>query len=863
MAKVKKPVPIGDPLVWTGIWDIGAMGVNPLQTAQNNTPTMSAWTSKGFVQTQPNPVQGNEIWKETPIIDNQNEIPGQVPTPVSTEIQIPESERARRQEAATQREKWLWGLSSKEAGVIQTNFEERQKSWGKTKDQIVDEMRTDLQQRPEDFEKIKAKYLSKPENIPWTPEANQKMLQSIQKTLKSSPELLNNEGQFKQLIGYDQMNDAQKAAIDNFYKTTYSKVNDKDALFKKSMSWETVTPDTKEGEQALMRRQQLNYVNSLSAEQLGSKLADWSILSTSREIQDLQGFNPTLYEQAQRYAQQKQSLNSINKSSQSNAEAIRKSQDNISKVKKVDIPPEKTALQGLNESLVSKFSTEWMSKEDAEAFKASLSESPAIVEQASKLNAKMAEKDRLNEAIANLPQEASEMMGHDAPAASLKSFINQRTRVLNEQMRGLNLDISAEQWALNILTDREKEVRDKYKTFRGFSKEDEKFEYQKEQDIIQNRFRQQQLDNDKFGMFQDTQGNQVWYNKSTNETGLLRTPWTVVTASGQSIPFSQVSQSDPTTQKNSLVQFANNNLGMTYKRGGKWDGTIDCSGLITNRATAAWFKVPGSGDAQSLYNASTEKPLTDLTNGDLIYYKDDQKDQYGRNVTHVWVALWPVQDWTIRVLDASSNLWKVGYRDVKVSKDGRLVGDGSIQVLWANNPFTQWPVWWSTAVPAGAKEFYSDQSGNKVYNLNSKDRPTDKASLAATALIDINDMKKVLKKPEFWVWSFYSNIPYNQLYENITDKIGRMRSGGAITIDEENRFKRLLGTIYDVRPWADFSETLYNKLWQLQREFEIFSQGWGLQTVIQNKEPDTYSKSWGENSANPMGVNAALNIMNQ
>lgn len=86
-----------------------------------------------------------------------------------------------------------------------------------------------------------------------------------------------------------------------------------------------------------------------------------------------------------------------------------------------------------------------MSKEDAEAFKASLSESPAIVEQASKLNAKMAEKDRLNEAIANLPQEASEMMGHDAPAASLKSFINQRTRVLNEQMRGLNLDISAEQ----------------------------------------------------------------------------------------------------------------------------------------------------------------------------------------------------------------------------------------------------------------------------------------------------------------------------------------------------------------------------------------------------------------------------------
>lgn len=77
---------------------------------------------------------------------------------------------------------------------------------------------------------------------------------------------------------------------------------------------------------------------------------------------------------------------------------------------------------------------------------------------------------------------------------------------------------------MNILTDREKEVRDKYKTFRGFSKEDEKFEYQKEQDIIQNRFRQQQLDNDKFGMFQDTQGNQVWYNKSTNETGLLRTP---------------------------------------------------------------------------------------------------------------------------------------------------------------------------------------------------------------------------------------------------------------------------------------------------------------------------------------------------
>lgn len=60
----------------------------------------------------------------------------------------------------------------------------------------------------------------------------------------------------------------------------------------------------------------------------------------------------------------------------------------------------------------------------------------------------------------------------------------------------------------------------------------------------------------------------------------------------------------------------------------------------------------------------------------------------------------------------------------------------------------------------------------------------------------------------------FAGQSYDTLIENVTDKIGRLRSGGAINSDEEARFKRLLPTFWDTPNTVQF------KLNQLEQEFQ-------------------------------------------
>jgi len=828
--------------------------INPLQTQQNNTPTIQTWTSKGFVQTQANPWPDVNIAKETPILDNANVAEDGTIFPWNTVFpdedggQITEAQRQHNalnfQE--NQKKQWIGWLDLQEAQAIESDFNKRQSAW-KTKEQILAEMRTELQWDPKTYEKLKNKYLSKPQNIPWTPENNQKLLQEIQKTVSKVPNILNDENQFRLSVWYDQMADSQKKVIDEYYKWQFKTLNNSDTLFKSALQGNTIDLNTPEAQKANERKTKLQWLMSLNPEQLGSKFVNNEIIQWSQEYQDLLNYAPDLVQQANIQADKQTKLNNINDLGKAWQAISKKVWDVYSQDKTAQIQAKPTALDQLNSNLVESFNMKGMTQDEADNFKFFMSQSPAIIQQTQKLNEKMWIKNKLEEEMANIPAEAAKMMWHDAPKYALQGFINQRTREINTKLRNANLEIAVEQWALNALTDERKTQFDMFKTFKWIQQDREKFEYKKQQDAIDNRFKEIQLNNSNISIEKDANWNPIILNKQTGQATQLKMPWYITTSSWQQIPFSQVATADILTQKNSLVQFANENLGLSYKLWGDWRYWIDCSWLLMARWQASWLiPVWQDMDANSMFNKSTQKPLTDLAWWDLIYYKNDKPDANWRYVTHVWIALWPVQNGNLQVLDASTNAWWVSKRTVKVDKDGKLVWQKGTQIVWADNFLTKWGQWQSQ-IPAGSQEFYSDNSWNKVYNVDPKSKPTDKASLAATALIDLNDMKKVLKDPDFWVSDFYSNINYNQLYNNITDKIWRMRSGWAITTDEEKRFNKLLGTITDYRPWTSFSETLYNKLGQLQREFEIFSQGGNLRTVINDRQPDIYTPSTPSN----------------
>lgn len=785
--------------------------INPLQTQQNNTPTIQTWTSKGFVQTQANPWPDVNIAKETPILDNANVAEDGTIFPWNTVFpdedggQITEAQRQHNalnfQE--NQKKQWIGWLDLQEAQAIESDFNKRQSAW-KTKEQILAEMRTELQWDPKTYEKLKNKYLSKPQNIPWTPENNQKLLQEIQKTVSKVPNILNDENQFRLSVWYDQMADSQKKVIDEYYKWQFKTLNNSDTLFKSALQGNTIDLNTPEAQKANERKTKLQWLMSLNPEQLGSKFVNNEIIQWSQEYQDLLNYAPDLVQQANIQADKQTKLNNINDLGKAWQAISRKVWDVYSQDKTAQIQAKPTALDQLNSNLVESFNMKGMTQDEADNFKFFMSQSPAIIQQTQKLNEKMWIKNKLEEEMANIPAEAAKMMWHDAPKYALQGFINQRTREINTKLRNANLEIAVEQWALNALTDERKTQFDMFKTFKWIQQDREKFEYQKQQDAIDNRFKEIQLNNSNISIEKDANWNPMILNKQTGKMTTLKRPWYIITSSWQQIPFSEVAQADVWTQKNSLVQFANENVWLSYKLW--WDGKywIDCSWLLMARWQASWL-IPAwqDMDANTMFNKSTQKPLTDLSWWDLIYYKNDKPDANWRYVTHVWIALWPVQNGNLQVLDASTNAWWVSQRTVKVDKDGRLVWQKGTQIVWADNFLTKWGQW---------------QAQPQSWPYNTKQTSWYKNTLPATAVENlavaktaipsvIKQIEQTIKNYNAWTsiwgyniwWNTYTNewSKANAIYGQWVKIIGKFLEWGKLAEWDQKVYEKLLPNVSD------------------------------------------------------------------
>lgn len=90
-------------------------------------------------------------------------------------------------------------------------------------------------------------------------------------------------------------------------------------------------------------------------------------------------------------------------------------------------------------------------------------------------------------------------------------------------------------------------------------------------------------------------------------------------------------------------------------------------------------------------------------------------------------------------------------------------------------------------------------------------------NIAQTGIDDVSQLRQMFVSNPYQAKT--TKIPlagqtYDNLINNLTDKIGRLRSGGAINKEEEARFKELLPTFWDTANTIEF------KLNQLEREFQ-------------------------------------------
>lgn len=113
-----------------------------------------------------------------------------------------------------------------------------------------------------------------------------------------------------------------------------------------------------------------------------------------------------------------------------------------------------------------------------------------------------------------------------------------------------------------------------------------------------------------------------------------------------------------------LIASAERHMGKPYKMGANGNTAIDCSQLIVealkdNRVVHSRFDTTAAGLAMN----ARPKSVTSVARGDLVFLRK------GGNITHVEIALGPVVNGSIEVLDASSNAGKVSQRTQKVTSE--------------------------------------------------------------------------------------------------------------------------------------------------------------------------------------------------
>ena len=338
------------------------------------------------------------------------------------------------------------------------------------------------------------------------------------------------------------------------------------------------------------------------------------------------------------------------------------------------------------------------------------------------------------------------------------------------------------------------------------------FEQQKYKD--QQKFEQQkfwldkqqfEFEKYKFGQWQveitkDAQWNPVIVNKQTGKAQNLVLPWQYQT-SDWVINLKDIPNASTQSQKEALIQYGDANNGLVYQWGWNGKNGIDCSWLLMAFWQASWL-IPAWTDmtAATMYKKSQPIELNNLTPGDLIYYQD------GNKITHVWIALWWLQNGKLSILDASTDKWWVGRREINVDNNWKLKGT-NFTIKWGSNRLTPWWTWVT-------------KSNQKLQQL-----PAPQAIM----LSDARQLPNLLwwlrdvinnNKSSFWpiAWNIWQYNVYDTNTQTIVSQlrtarqlVGKLMEWGVLRAEDEPKYRAMLPDITDTPQLAN------NKLDLLQK----------------------------------------------
>ncbi|MFZ3232633.1 MAG: NlpC/P60 family protein [Patescibacteria group bacterium] len=106
-----------------------------------------------------------------------------------------------------------------------------------------------------------------------------------------------------------------------------------------------------------------------------------------------------------------------------------------------------------------------------------------------------------------------------------------------------------------------------------------------------------------------------------------------------------------------LISYAETHLGKTYRFGADGNTEIDCSQLVVeSMKKAGVVRSDYDNTAAGLFDLTASKSTNEIRRGDLVFLRR------GGRITHVEIALGPVENGRIPIIDASSNAGKVTKR---------------------------------------------------------------------------------------------------------------------------------------------------------------------------------------------------------
>ena len=270
--------------------------------------------------------------------------------------------------------------------------------------------------------------------------------------VQQNPQLLSDREAFNEMIGFDELPDFQQRIANMQFETMNKEANNPESLFTGLLNGIDQNLDTPAYWQAKKRFATFQGMSTLPPSQIASAVTSWSLLLGTQKMNDLQRYNPELFEEVNRNIQEQENMkfinnlwsnlyNNLTKSAKkwdqlpkwvmdsseftTSTEEIKKQQkEEMQLVKQVDEHVSKSIVSQLGEKAWSFLS-----------FAAEQLNNPEILAQKETVNNAASEVEKLQDQMSDIADAVRSSVPDTAPEALIQAMISEKTKNIQTKLR--------------------------------------------------------------------------------------------------------------------------------------------------------------------------------------------------------------------------------------------------------------------------------------------------------------------------------------------------------------------------------------------------------------------------------------------